>query len=874
MKAKIFSWSNYLFLGLAFAMVLSLLDKYRDGFYQVILVGVFFVVCGIKNNFNKLKEYILEYKFFAFAVVLWFAYFTIKKPELLSNRYAITAFVVIFAGYIISHEGEEVLKNSLDKMWLLLFAVEIAAIVKYLIAHDFETRMSFLFTNPIAEGDATIILALISLFYIDTKWKKYAGIILSFAVMITGSLRMDLAVLILIFALYAIDKRKIIYVKVRTKLDHIGKKRAMLLGVAVLAIGIIGVVAIVNKKDSSMVEVLYKRYLAAFASITRDVYLNVYGDLSLKIRIIAIDQALRNFRLGGFFKNLLGHGMLSGYYAIKPSITMLIGVEAEDAGPIENAFIALLSDYGALAFILYFGTYISAIYSYIKSKVKAVRISAVFVVVIMTLSAFIDMEYWINLVFFLWIFIGIYLGNLVKADEKYCLLPSLMLSTIIAINLYYMPATYAFCRTLMNSLYSSVGKSIALITIFFAVALYVVSMWGVCVLSSYKIIYKQKVSKTTIVGTLAALIMLTVITTGGVCSIKKAKATRYDIIEGEKEIITIIKDNASGQIYSDIYPLMYKETFGNIQGTLFSGSSIAPIRNTTVIVSKDREQYLLSKAGFLYLPISDSDAIYTNDEEVIKALNQNGYNLTGYNTEVRETRIIRSSDEKVHTYEPLEDTVVYSGEYDAIFKLKLKANDIYKQDQQICTLAVSNKNDKKPIAEKSIVRSQFNEQGELEYPVHFSCYSNCYFTVCSDIADNLSVESVKYMRSPSVDRRIDVDDFGRPIIEENYDFEGNPTLGPEGSYALEFEYGDTVKWTVKRYLGMDLQKCALENSCAEVHREFNENKLVSTELYYDLTGQLTEINEGYSSIEYEYTEEGKVSKKTYKNLEGKIVKQE
>ena len=46
---------NYLFMGLAFAMFLSLKVEYRDGFYQIMVVGVFFILTGIKDNFTKLN---------------------------------------------------------------------------------------------------------------------------------------------------------------------------------------------------------------------------------------------------------------------------------------------------------------------------------------------------------------------------------------------------------------------------------------------------------------------------------------------------------------------------------------------------------------------------------------------------------------------------------------------------------------------------------------------------------------------------------------------------------------------------------------------------------------------------------------------------
>lgn len=753
MKKRILSWSNYLYIGMAVAIVLSLVDATRDGFYQIFLVLIFFASTGVKDNIKNIKAYICNYPLLGTAVVIWTTFFSINTTSIVSNRYAITAYLVVFAGFCISSLGDKDVKSAMNKLWLLLFALETIGVIKYLITHDFSSRMFLFFLNPIAEGDVAIVLTMISLFYIDNIKKKLAGIVVAFAVVITGSLRLAMGILVLLLVIYGISKHKIILEMIKKGIEKSGKKIVIIstaLVVAVIAVSAM----IILKCNLGMFEMLYARYLRAFASLTKDVYLNNYGDLSYRVRVTAIDQALNAFRQGRKLERLLGHGMLSGYYTIKPAMTLLLKVQEEYAGPIENAFIALLSDYGILAFILYFGVYVSGIYSLIKTRVKSIRVSSAFVVVIMTLSAFIDMEYWINLAFLLWIFIGIYLGTLVKASEKASLLPALIFSTVVVANLYLLPRGYSAFRTGMNSLMILVGKSGTIAIMLVAIVIYLAFLWSVCSFIS-NVIQRDKVGvKQYVIATVSFGIVLAIVAVSIKYSMGKIYPTIRERVDAESEIIGIIDDCATGTIYNDTFPSIYNDVFSDIQGTFFAGASMAAKENTTVIVSREEEQFLLSDAGFKYLPISELDAIYTNDSGVITALNKNGYSLSDYTTDIRETEYIRTEESKegleikTYIYKPSYKTEVYPGKYTAVFKLKLESTQIG-QEHQICTLNIASQNAEKPFATAVISSSDFDNNGEMECSVPFECkMKGCYFAVSVDGDYDVSVESITYTRTP------------------------------------------------------------------------------------------------------------------------------
>ncbi len=69
--------------------------------------------------------------------------------------------------------------------------------VNYVIVRDFGARMHMFFLNPIPEGDAALVLALISLFYITDRRRRAAGGLLSAVVMIVAQLRHDTLLLLI-----------------------------------------------------------------------------------------------------------------------------------------------------------------------------------------------------------------------------------------------------------------------------------------------------------------------------------------------------------------------------------------------------------------------------------------------------------------------------------------------------------------------------------------------------------------------------------------------------------------------------------------------------------------------------------------------------
>ncbi|WP_026664652.1 RHS repeat protein [Butyrivibrio sp. FC2001] len=878
---KKISWNSFLLIGMIFAIMMAARDEYRDGAYQLIIVGIFSLFGDINFFFTKLIDFIKNFSLFAIVTIIWTVYFGVfNRTGLVSYRYVITAFGIIFAGYHVASAGRDELQKTLEKLWVLIFAILLLAIVNRFLIPDFTGDFRLFYLNSIAEGDAAIVLALISLFYLNDKWRKHTGVIIAFAIEIIGARRLDTVLLVAIMLIYLLMRRKQISEEIVGGLLKNKKNKFIVVGIVMLVA--LMMVFISKDTDPTFIEKLNERYLSAFSSLSKDVYLNYLGDISLRIRISAINQVLNIFREGTVLDVILGGGLLRGYYSIKPSMTMLSMAAGIAAGPIENAFFALLADYGAVAFVLFAGTYITSFYTAFFSKSAAVRTWSLFVIAIMTLSAFIDMEYWINIVFFLWVIIGMYLWELANAKEVKAYIPSLVFSIFAVTILYYLPCAYSWIRTARNAYSAHIGGVFTFVIGFISIIAIAMIAWNVSrFLSDLFIIHKVK-GRSVVFTMTSTTVLIAIIVVGNYC-INDMRGVLMERIDGEKEIITEIKKSARGEVYNDTYPVIYNEIFGEIQGTLFSGASLANHNNTTVIMSIEDEAQVLTNAGFLYLPISQWDEVYTNDEGVIARLKEMGYNPRGFNDRVYEVDLDNLAKANGLTLSENNtiilggtadglvngtDIDVYPGKYTATYTFKL-LNMSTSENDSICTLEINSENLKVPAAIHTISRSDFDDEGNFISDIIFTGgIKECDFTLLMENEDELELCSISYTRTPDYDTHVKYDDNANKIWEGYYTLEGEPFVQPTGQASVEYEYDDAGNNTVVRYYDAEGEPVLYNNQYWCMERAFNGNKQVTKEIYYGVDGDPAILSDGASGYKREYDEKGRLVKLTYQGPDG------
>ena len=103
-----------------------------------------------------------------------------------------------------------------------------------------------------------------------------------------------------------------------------------------------------------------------------------------------------------------------------------------------------------------------------------------------------------------------------------------------------------------------------------------------------------------------------------------------NIFAEEEDVINLIKTNKSGMLYSEDAPEYYNRYFGDFSSTISQGTELANTSNITIVTSVDNDSDAFAYFGLKWMEISEKHAIYTNDESVISALTNNGYQLNDY----------------------------------------------------------------------------------------------------------------------------------------------------------------------------------------------------------------------------------------------------
>ncbi len=383
------------------------------------------------------------------------------------------------------------------------------------------------------------------------------------------------------------------------------------------------------------------------------------------------------------------------------------------------------------------------------------------------------------------LFIGMYLNELYKVGEQKLIYAPMLFAGVFGIALLAFEHIHSEIRTTISSFALHKGWLILLGAILLLTVL--VFLWESCAFVTgwfcEKTIQKRRLAY---IG--ASLGLASVIV--GVCFFQDSRvfSTVIDRIDSEKSVIDVMKNGAVGDIYNDTFPSFYDARIGGIKGTLFSGASLGATRDVTVIVDRSEEAQRMLDMGFLYTPISEQDAVYTNDQGVINALKDMGYNPRGYYTEKIIVDLVGNADETVLKQDDggieigtIDEPVVigsvdafYPGEKSASYKLKISNDSEEENEYKICSLTIKKRDSDKKAATIDVIREMFDENGELSIELPFSLSGADYdFLVEKNVDEKLFIDEISYIRTPEYDVHVIVNEQGEVISKEYFDLDGN-----------------------------------------------------------------------------------------------------
>lgn len=453
------------------------------------------------------------------------------------------------------------------------------------------------------------------------------------------------------------------------------------------------------------------------------------------------------------------------------------------------------------------------------------------------------------------------------------------------------PVIFSYYRTIFNGLGMTDGYAVIA-----KKQVFIISVCTVLVVSGFvwfmaKLIATRALTKTInrkyFVLTVTCAVIMLIGVTAGDSLVGTVSGNLLGRMVPETEVISKITVGAKGKVYADRFPEAYRRQFPGIGRSFLDGEDLSRLKNTTVIVDADDDSNMFSGMGFLYLQISNDDAIYTNDEGVIAALQNEGYVLRGYNYKIHDVDLgylasinglerqedgsvlVKGKDHSLVFGPYLE---LYSGQYSMTYKLKLPEEMQNTSADSLGTLRVSANWGKKIYSEYEITKNKFDENGELVVDISFTGGSAGYeFLIFMKDDNSILLQEMTYGRTPKYDRHIRVNNLNQAINEKYYDFDGKPYMLTSGQYGAEYEYDDDENCTITRYLGIDGKAIMITSGYAEIHRTFDEDKLVTSESYYGTEGEPMLLNNSYFKVDKTYNDINQLVSESYFGIDEKPI---
>ena len=300
--------------------------------------------------------------------------------------------------------------------------------------------------------------------------------------------------------------------------------------------------------------------------------------------------------------------------------------------------------------------------------------------------------------------------------------------------------------------------------------------------------------------------------------IEKIRHEETAFVAEDREAIEIIKKTKNNRLYAEELPEIYRRVYGGIKTSIFSGEELAHYDNVTIITDKDDDWIIPFKLGFLYSPISEKHAVYTNNKAVIESMSEAGYHFTSYNSEVKnidmeELAILNGSimtdSGAVVIYKGMGalDTrytlSLSGGQYTISYDLSVKKDLVLKHNanekdsnENVCKLEVDSWWREDILGEKMVKWSDFDKYGKLHAELNINIEDSIAVNISVLPLDvkELEVKGISYQKTPEYDVHFMLDKKHRRICDEYYDLAGSPVMAWNNYFAVkrEFDWKDRI----------------------------------------------------------------------------------
>ncbi len=470
-------------------------------------------------------------------------------------------------------------------------------------------------------------------------------------------------------------------------------------------------------------------------------------------------------------------------------------------------------------------------------------------------------------------------------------MPVVTATVVGGIVVLLLPRIFSWMRTLFALEGWTGGGRNSLIALLFCLICVgiVVLAWYMITLLVCTWFHEKKVPLLTVLSVITVFVGMGVVVSFANEMILDDQYLMDERIEADSKAVETVLTSAEEPVYGGQMEEIYKRRFKGFSDHLFSDMELARGAKGTILLSHNDEGYQLMNTGAKYTELSPYTGLFTYDEKVIEALQENGYRFHGYYSAEQEIDLpslgpqngLDMSDTgelmlwgEAHSLVHGSYLDQYSGNYQVSFSLRLLDQNIRIEtpEREICTLRVSALWGQDIRAEKKIYAQDFNEDGllvtTLDYDVDNTKGVEFLIFCKDDIAVWIRQMGVK--KNPPTDIWRTYTKEGFVKSERYFSFDGIPQLQKGGYYGIEYEYAyGNNSWSKKKYLDADGIHLIKNNSgYAQILREYDYYRQIEKETLLDEIDNPCLCTNNYAIIQYSYDDGNKRVKKDYLDTKG------
>ena len=367
--------------------------------------------------------------------------------------------------------------------------------------------------------------------------------------------------------------------------------------------------------------------------------------------------------------------------------------------------------------------------------------------------------------------------------------------------------------------------------------------------------------------------------------INRAAVENEAMVEADRQAVEIAVKATTGKVYSGVLPELYTRKIDGLSYAPFFEDDMARLPANTVLLPSDTERGTFIHNGFLYVPISQTHALYTGDRAVVEALAAAGYQPTGYYSGVQRVDLEEASALNALEYDPERGVRLdgsngtlqngpwkdlYGGRYTMTWTLSLP-EDALTGDGVVCTLRLTINKGEDVVLEKEISRDQFDKQGKLSVSIPFKITNSrsVAFEAVATPGHRVDIGEIRYVRTPVYDVHSFYNRKLKKVRDEYYGRDGQPILRKEGWFACDYEYDSHGGVICLSYYDCDGQPVIISGGYARKRQVYNVKRQVVRVEYYGPDDKPITIASGYAAIEMEYDAAGNIALLRYFDTDGK-----